>query len=69
MPKNTTESILLKQKPDHWEFPTEKLKLTNTILGSGAFGVVLRGVADGIKKDLDGKVTVAVKTIKGRQQV
>jgi FMS-like tyrosine kinase 1 len=45
-----------------WEFPIEKLKLGKQ-LGSGAFGVVMKGVAKGI---IDGEenTTVAVKMVK-----
>ncbi|XP_069676981.1 mast/stem cell growth factor receptor-related protein Kit-like [Periplaneta americana] len=46
-----------------WEFPREKLRL-GRILGSGAFGVVMRAEASGIVKP-DETTTVAVKMVKG----
>ncbi|XP_063923158.1 vascular endothelial growth factor receptor 1-like isoform X3 [Zophobas morio] len=45
-----------------WEFPIEKLKLGKQ-LGSGAFGVVMKGVAKGIV-DGEESTTVAVKMVK-----
>lgn len=49
-------------QPDEWEFPRERLAIT-TVLGAGAFGVVMRGLAQGIKGSV-GQVTVAVKTVR-----
>ncbi|XP_017764514.1 PREDICTED: vascular endothelial growth factor receptor 1 isoform X2 [Eufriesea mexicana] len=45
-----------------WEFPREKLKLGKQ-LGSGAFGVVMKGVAEGICEN-EPFTTVAVKTVR-----
>lgn len=62
---NFDETLQLQNLVDSdWEYPKERLKVSNSVLGSGVFGVVVRGVADGIK-DLHGEVTVAVKTVKG----
>ncbi|CAG0898999.1 unnamed protein product, partial [Darwinula stevensoni] len=44
---------------EHWHFPAEKLKL-GEVLGSGAFGYVLKAVAIGICPP-EPKTTVAVK--------
>lgn len=48
---------------DQWEFPKDRLTIT-TVLGAGAFGVVMRGLAQGIKGSV-GQITVAVKTVRG----
>lgn len=45
-----------------WEFPIEKLKLGKQ-LGSGAFGVVMKGTAKGILEE-EAVTTVAVKMVK-----
>lgn len=45
-----------------WEFPIEKLKLGKQ-LGSGAFGVVVKGIAKGIVEGEE-STTVAVKMVK-----
>ena len=50
-------------KLDAWEFPRDRLRLS-TVLGTGAFGLVMRGDAQGIRGSL-GKVRVAVKMVKG----
>lgn len=47
---------------DQWEFPKDRLTIT-TVLGAGAFGVVMRGLAQGIKGSV-GQITVAVKTVR-----
>ena len=51
--------------PGHsrWEFPRERLKL-GPVLGSGAFGVVMKAQAEGIKGCV-GSLPVAVKIVKG----
>ena len=46
-----------------WEFPRERLKL-GPVLGSGAFGVVMKAQAEGIKGCV-GSLPVAVKIVKG----
>lgn len=46
-----------------WEFPRDKLKLTGKQLGSGAFGIVLKGEAYGLREDNE-PVIVAVKMVK-----
>ena len=58
------ETMLSQREVDHWEFPIEKLRLTETILGSGAFGIVKKGIAEGIKNS-NGEKIVAVKYVKG----
>ncbi|XP_022096721.1 vascular endothelial growth factor receptor 1-like isoform X2 [Acanthaster planci] len=45
-----------------WEFPRDRLKL-GSVIGQGAFGMVLKGVAAGINKN-ERYVPVAVKTVK-----
>ncbi|XP_038044978.1 vascular endothelial growth factor receptor 1-like [Patiria miniata] len=45
-----------------WEFPRDRLKL-GSVIGQGAFGMVLKGVAAGINKN-EKYVPVAVKTVK-----
>jgi len=52
---------------DEWEFPRDRLTIT-TVLGAGAFGVVMRGLAQGIKGSV-GQITVAVKTVRGKDSV
>ena len=52
------------QTPDEWEFPRDRLQIT-TILGAGEFGIVMRGLAEGIQGSL-GQITVAVKTVRGK---
>lgn len=54
---------LISSPTDDWEFPRDRLQ-TATVLGSGAFGIVMKGVAQGIKGSL-GQVTVAVKMVRG----
>ena len=54
---------LMTRQPDEWEFPRDRLTIT-TVLGAGAFGVVMRGLAQGIKGSV-GQITVAVKTVRG----
>lgn len=63
MPSDTGEFIPLLTRVDHWEFPRDRLRLS-TVLGSGAFGTVMRGDARGIKGS-SGSVKVAVKIAKG----
>ena len=63
MPSETTEFVPLLTRADHWEFPRVRLRLS-TILGSGAFGMVMRGDAQGIRGS-SGSVKVAVKIAKG----
>lgn len=46
-----------------WEFPRDRLDL-QVILGSGAFGIVMRAQAAGIKGCV-GSLKVAVKIVKG----
>ncbi|XP_065204948.1 fibroblast growth factor receptor homolog 1-like [Planococcus citri] len=48
---------------DEWEFPRDKLKLTDTVLGEGEFGQVVQASAYGIVQPLVW-TTVAVKTLK-----
>lgn len=59
MPSEHTEFIPLLTRADHWEFPRERLRLSTT-LGTGAFGMVMRGDAQGIRGST-GIVKVAVK--------
>lgn len=54
---------IVDQKFDHWEIPREKVKLSTTVLGSGAFGVVLLGTMSEPEESVLG-TKVAVKTIK-----
>ena len=63
MPSETTEFIPLLTRADQWEFPRDRLRLS-TLLGSGAFGTVVRGDAQGIRGSA-GSVKVAVKIAKG----
>ena len=63
MPSEHTEFIPLLTRADHWEFPRERLRLSTT-LGTGAFGMVMRGDAQGIRGST-GIVKVAVKIPKG----
>ena len=65
MPSEHTEFIPLLTRADHWEFPRERLRLSTT-LGSGAFGMVMRGDAQGIRGST-GIVKVAVKIPKGME--
>ena len=46
-----------------WEFPRNRVDL-QMVLGSGAFGLVMKGHAQGIKGCV-GKMYVAVKIVKG----
>lgn len=57
---------ILPQTPDEWEFPRDRLHIT-TVLGAGEFGIVMRGLAEGIKGSV-GQVIVAVKTVRGMQR-
>lgn len=57
---------LMTRQPDEWEFPRDRLTIT-TVLGAGAFGVVMRGLAQGIKGSV-GQITVAVKTVRGENR-
>lgn len=63
MPSETTEFIPLLTRTDQWEFPRDRLRLS-TVLGTGAFGMVMRGDAQGIRGS-SGSVKVAVKVAKG----
>ena len=56
------EAIALYNSP--WEFPRNRVDL-QMILGSGAFGLVMKGQAQGIKGCV-GKMYVAVKIVKGK---
>lgn len=47
-----------------WEFPRNRVDL-QLVLGSGAFGVVMKAQAQGIKGCV-GKMHVAVKIVKGK---
>ena len=47
-----------------WEFPRNRVDL-QMVLGSGAFGLVMKGHAQGIKGCV-GKMYVAVKIVKGK---
>eukprot|EP00112_Aurelia_sp_Birch-Aquarium-sp1_P001748 Seg1190.1 transcript_id=Seg1190.1/GoldUCD/mRNA.D3Y31 product="Tyrosine kinase receptor Cad96Ca" protein_id=Seg1190.1/GoldUCD/D3Y31 len=62
MPSETTEFIPLLTRTDQWEFPRDRLRLS-TVLGTGAFGMVMRGDAQGIRGS-SGSVKVAVKVAK-----
>lgn len=53
----------ISRTPDSWEFSRDRLRIS-TVLGAGAFGIVMRGTADGIK-GTSGSVRVAVKTVRG----
>ena len=64
MPSDHNEFIPLLARADHWEFPRARLRLS-TVLGSGAFGMVMRGDAQGIRGS-SGSVKVAVKIAKGK---
>lgn len=55
------ESGLLCNNP--WEFPRNRVDL-QLVLGSGAFGLVMKAQAQGIKGCV-GKMHVAVKIVKG----
>lgn len=48
-----------------WEFQREKLVLQN-VLGSGAFGIVMKAEAEGINGFDSGTTPVAVKFVKGK---
>ena len=65
MPSENTEFIPLLTRADHWEFPRDRLRLS-TVLGSGAFGMVMRGDAQGLRGS-NGSVKVAVKIAKGME--
>ena len=56
------EAISLSNSP--WEFPRNRVDL-QVVLGSGAFGLVMKGQAQGIKGCV-GKMYVAVKIVKGK---
>eukprot|EP00794_Sanderia_malayensis_P003560 gene3560-4064_t len=62
MPSETAETIPLMSRVDQWEFPRDRLRLS-TVLGTGAFGMVMRGDALGIRGSL-GRVKCAVKMVK-----
>ena len=47
-----------------WEFPRNRVEL-QVVLGSGAFGLVMKAQAQGIKGCV-GKMFVAVKIVKGK---
>lgn len=47
-----------------WEFPRDRLVLQN-VLGSGAFGIVMKADAEGISGYNSGTTPVAVKFVKG----
>lgn len=61
------EPLIPNYQLDHWEFPRDRLTVT-TVLGAGAFGVVMRGLAEGIKGSV-GNITVAVKTVRGMETI
>ena len=63
MPSETSEMIPLMSRADQWEFPRDRLRLS-TVLGAGAFGMVMRGDAQGIRGSI-GRVKCAVKMVKG----
>ena len=48
-----------------WEFPRERLVLQN-VLGSGAFGIVMKADAERINGYNSGTTPVAVKFVKGK---
>ncbi|CAB3984345.1 fibroblast growth factor receptor 4-like isoform X1 [Paramuricea clavata] len=48
---------------NRWEFSRERLTLQN-VLGSGAFGIVMKAEAEGINGDNPGSTPVAVKFVK-----
>lgn len=50
-----------------WEFPRNRVDL-QVVLGSGAFGLVMKGQAQGIKGCV-GKMYVAVKIVKGKSLI
>eukprot|EP00794_Sanderia_malayensis_P001177 gene1177-547_t len=62
MPSETVETIPLMSRVDQWEFPRDRLRLS-TVLGTGAFGKVMKGDALGIRGSL-GRVKCAVKMVK-----
>ncbi len=64
MPSETSEMIPLMTRADQWEFPRDRLRLS-TVLGTGAFGMVMRGDAQGIRGSI-GRVKCAVKMVKGK---
>ena len=66
-PPEVSEFIPLLPRTDHWEFPRDRLRLS-TVLGSGAFGMVMRGDAQGIRGS-SGSVKVAVKVAKGEKDL
>ena len=59
-----SESMPLIESVDHWEFPRARLRLT-TVIGDGAFGTVMRGVARGIRSSCENEI-VAVKIVRGK---
>lgn len=61
MPQGAGASLLTNSP---WEFPRNRVDL-QVILGSGAFGLVMKGQAQGIKGCV-GKMYVAVKIVKGK---
>ena len=58
--------ILQLTTSNKWEFPRDRLVLQN-ILGSGAFGIVMKAEADGINGFNSGTIPVAVKFVKGNR--
>lgn len=50
-----------------WEFPRDRVDL-QVVLGSGAFGLVMKAQAQGIKGCV-GKMFVAVKIVKGKYYI
>ena len=55
---------LMMRTADEWEFPRDRLTIT-TMLGAGAFGIVMHGLAQGIKGSV-GQINVAVKMVRGK---
>lgn len=47
-----------------WEFPRDRVR-SSVVIGSGAFGMVMKAEAQGIKGCV-GSLTVAVKIVKGK---
>ncbi|CAG0905656.1 unnamed protein product, partial [Darwinula stevensoni] len=67
-PMNINPTLCLSEQADllpydeHWEFPAEMLRL-GEVLGQGAFGIVIKAVARGIRPS-EPETTVAVKKSK-----
>ncbi|XP_047136138.1 fibroblast growth factor receptor 1 isoform X2 [Hydra vulgaris] len=59
---NSVELESIFYDSDEWEFPREKLVITS-VLGAGAFGIVMSGIARGIEGTND-EVKVAVKIVR-----